>query len=78
MTSETEPRAERVSFGEDGLLVHLEDGRMVSAPLDSYPRLRDASSEQRGNWRLIGKGYGIHWPDVDEDVCVPALLGLPD
>ncbi len=73
-----EPRAAAVSFSRDALVVQLDDGRTVSVPLDWYPQLRDASPEQRGNWRLIAKGYGIHWPDLDEDVCVPALLGLPD
>ena len=73
-----EPRAAQVSFTGDALVLRLNDGRTLSAPLEWFPRLRDASTEQRDKWRLIGKGYGIHWPDLDVDVCVPSLLGLPD
>lgn len=73
-----EPRATGVDFTEDALVVHLEDGRTLWAPLEWFPRLRDASDEERRNWRLIGRGHGIHWPGVDEDISVPGLLGLPD
>ena len=59
-------------------MVHLEDGRSLSAPLEWFPRLRDAKDEDRNNWRFIGKGYGIHWPTLDEDISVPSLLGVPD
>jgi len=52
----------------------LADGRELTAPLEWFPRLRDATPEQRGNWRLIGGGQGIHWPDVDEDIAVATLL----
>ena len=51
----------------------LVDGRRVSAPLAWFPRLR-ATPKQRGNWRLIGRGIGIHWDDVDEDIAVRTLL----
>jgi len=62
---------------EDAVLrVTLADGRELSAPLEWFPRLRDASPEQRGHWRLIGGGQGIHWPDVDEDISVASLLRL--
>lgn len=54
--------------------VVLADGRELAAPLEWFPRLRDASPEQRRNWRLIGGGQGIHWPDVDEDIAVSTLL----
>jgi hypothetical protein len=56
------------------LRVTLADGRELSAPLEWFPRLRDATPEQRGHWRLIGGGEGIHWPDVDEDIAVVTLL----
>lgn len=56
------------------LRVTLADGRELSAPLEWFPRLRDATAEQRGHWRLIGGGEGIHWPDVDEDVSIATLL----
>jgi hypothetical protein len=66
-----------VDFVEASIRVALADGREVSAPIAWFPRLRDASPQQRANWRLIGHGEGIHWPDLDEDVSVNALLGLP-
>jgi hypothetical protein len=66
-----------VEFIGDSICVVLADGREISAPLEWFPRLRDASEAQRLNWRLIGHGEGVHWPDLDEDVSVNALLGLP-
>lgn len=69
-----DPHAVDVRFTEDALHVLLADGREVSAPLAWLPRLRDASEAQRNNWRLIGRGVGIHWPDIDEDVSVASLL----
>ena len=66
-----------VEFVDASIRVILDDGREISAPLAWFPRLRDASDAQRTNWRLIGRGKGIHWPDLDEDVSVNALLGLP-
>jgi hypothetical protein len=56
------------------LIVHLSDGRTVSAPLAWVPRLLHGTAEQRKNWRLIGKGIGIHWPDLDEDISIRSLL----
>lgn len=70
-------QAMSVEFVDASLRIVLTDGREISAPIEWFPRLRDASPEQRGNWRLIGRGEGIHWPDIDEDVSVNALLGLP-
>jgi len=70
-------QAMSVEFVDASLRIVLTDGREISAPIEWFPRLRDASPEQRGNWRLIGQGEGIHWPDIDEDVSVNALLGLP-
>jgi Protein of unknown function (DUF2442) len=63
-----------VTVTDDRLVVALADGRELSAPLTWFPRLLDASDEQRRNWRLIGRGQGIHWPDIDEDVSVASLL----
>jgi hypothetical protein len=56
------------------LTVTLDDGRELSAPLEWFPRLRNATPAARDNWRLIGLGEGIHWPDVDEDISVLGLL----
>jgi len=56
------------------LTVTLVDGRRVSAPLAWFPRLLRATPKQRSNWRLIGRGIGIHWEDVDEDISVQTLL----
>ncbi len=63
-----------VRFTPDALLVALSDGREISTPLEWFPRLRDATPKQRKNWRLIAKGIGIHWEDVDEDISVATLL----
>ena len=71
-----EPLAVDVSFSPDALHVVLADGREVSAPLEWFPRLRAATIEQKRNWRLIGKGIGIHWEDVDEDISVESLLAV--
>ncbi len=73
-SSPTAVLAVDVKFTEDALLVRLSDGREVSVPLEWFPRLRNASSKQRANWRLIAKGIGIHWEDVDEDIAVTTLL----
>ena len=68
------PYAVDVHATEDTLTVDLSDGRSISVPLGWYPRLEHASSEERANWRLIGKGHGIHWEDIDEDLSVEGLL----
>ncbi len=60
----------------DLLHVVMADGRELSVPLEWFPRLRDAIPEQRSHWRFIGRGKGIHWPDVDEDISVTSLLRL--
>ena len=70
-------QALNVEFVDASIRLILADGRDISAPLAWFPRLRDASDAQRANWRLIGRGAGVHWPDLDEDVSVNALLGLP-
>lgn len=71
-------RVAGVSFTADSLVVALKDGRVISVPLTWYPRLLKATEAQRNNWRLIGPGYGIHWPDLDEDLSTEGLLrGAP-
>ena len=68
------PAARDVLVTEDTLNVDLNDGRSVSVPLAWFPRLLHASTEERNNWRFIGKGHGIHWEDIDEDISVKSLL----
>ena len=63
-----------VNVTDDRLVVILADGRELSAPLAWFPRLSDATQEQRQKWRLIGRGQAIHWPDVDEDISIASLL----
>jgi len=63
-----------VTVTNDRLIIILADGRELSAPLAWFPRLSAATDEQRQKWRLIGRGQGIHWPEVDEDVSVASLL----
>jgi hypothetical protein len=75
--SPPEPRARVVEFLADSFVVHLEDGRSLSVPLSWFPRLRDASDGQRRHYELVGRGLAIHWPDIDEDISVPRLFGLP-
>lgn len=74
LTVRFEPLAVDVAVTPDMLHVVLADGREVSAPLAWFPRLNDASEAHRSNWRLIGRGIGIHWPDLDEDISVESLL----
>lgn len=69
-----EAMASEVWFDADMMHVRLLDGREISIPLEWFPRLRNATDQQRNKWRLIGKGIGIRWEDVDEDISVPALL----
>ncbi|MAN29085.1 MULTISPECIES: DUF2442 domain-containing protein [Mesonia] len=66
--------AVEVSFSKDKMTVFLEDGRELSVPLEWFPRLRNATPEQLNNWRFIGKGEGIHWQELDEDISVEKLL----
>lgn len=74
LTLETEPLAVDVTVNETTLRVSLDDGRELAVPVAWFPRLRDASPSDRDNWRLIGIGEGIHWPDLDEDISVLGLL----
>ena len=66
--------AQQVTIDGDSLTVDFVDGRTISVPLNWYPRLVHAASDERNNWRLIGQGAGIHWLDLDEDVSVENLL----
>ena len=68
------PSAETASVTEDSLAVDLSDGRTIAVPLAWFPRLLHASPEERKNWRLIGRGQGIHWEELDEDISVEGLL----
>jgi hypothetical protein len=63
-----------VTVTDDRLTVTLADGRELAVPLSWFPRLREATEAQRRNWRFIGRGQGIHWPEIDEDVSVASLL----
>ena len=76
VVSPTSVLALDVRFTNDAMVVTLSDGREVSVPLEWFPRLRDATPKQRKNWRLIAKGIGIHWEDVDEDIAVSTLLRM--
>ena len=74
----TDERVLDVRFDEASLIVDLMDGRTISAPLAWYPRLLNAAPEQRLRWEKAGASYGIHWPDVDEDLSTEGLLrGAP-
>ena len=74
VTEITLPTAENVQIGHDALNVELSDGRTIVVPLAWYPRLLHGSARERGKWRLIGRGQGIHWEDLDEDISVEGLL----
>jgi hypothetical protein len=67
-------RARRVSFGDDTLVIDLEDGRQLAVPIAWFPRLAGADATQRSHWELVGRGIGISWPDIDEDISVENLL----
>lgn len=71
-------RVRDVLVSDDELSVALMDGRTISVPLAWYPRLANATPDQRAHWELAGAGYGIHWPDIDEDLSTEGLLrGAP-
>lgn len=72
-------RVKDVRFDADSMSVDLADGRTITVPLAWYPRLLHATDEERENWTVAGAGYGIHWPDLDEDLSTEGLLrGAPD
>lgn len=66
--------AKHVAVTDDTLVAELVDGRTLTVPLAWYPRLAHGTPAERTNWRLIGRGEGIHWPDLDEDISVEGLL----
>ncbi|NIM02068.1 MAG: DUF2442 domain-containing protein [Acidobacteria bacterium] len=68
------PVAQAVTVDEDTLTVDLSDGRTVSVPVAWFPRLFNGSASERANWRFVGGGEGIHWPDLDEDISIDGLL----
>jgi len=71
-------RVKDVRCDEDTLSVNLTDGRTITVPLVWFPRLLHATPEQRANWEIAGAGFGIHWPDIDEDLSTEGLLrGAP-
>lgn len=73
-----EPRIQTVRVTSDEIIAHLMDGRVISVPLAWSWRLSDAKPSQRANWRLIGDGQGVHWPEIDEDLSVEGMLhGVP-
>ena len=74
LVGKAEAGAVDVSCSDDALSVTLSDGRVVSVPLVWFPRLADATGEERSGWELIGGGIGIHWEAVDEDILVASLL----
>ena len=63
-----------VLLTDDTLSVDLSDGRSISVPIAWFPRLLHSTEQERNNWRLIGKGHGIHWEDIDEDISIEGLL----
>jgi hypothetical protein len=76
-TSGIEPRealAQSVSVSDDALAADLADGRTITVPLAWFPRLVHGTATERGHWRLIAGGEGVHWPDLDEDISVESLL----
>jgi len=78
LAPQADERVANVEFTEDELSVALMDGRTISVPLAWYPRLLNATVAQRNNWKISGGGYGLHWPDVDEDLSTEGLLrGAP-
>jgi len=78
LATAADPRVKTVSLDEHRLSVELMDGRSISVPLAWYPRLAGATPEQRNHWEIAGGGYGVHWPDIDEDLSTEGMLrGAP-
>jgi len=71
-------RIKAVEIDDASLTVDLMDGRRISVPIAWFPRLLGATAEQRANWRVSGAGYGLHWPDLDEDLSTRGLLASTD
>lgn len=73
-----EVRIKDIDVTEDTITAQLVDGRIISVPLVWSWRLSEATPEQRANWRIIGDGHGVHWPDIDEDISAEGMLyGIP-
>ncbi len=73
-----EVRIKDINITEDTITAQLVDGRIISVPLAWSWRLSEATSKQRANWRIIGDGQGVHWPDIDEDISADGMLyGIP-
>jgi hypothetical protein len=70
----SDERVSDVRFEDDRLIVDLADGRTIAVPVAWYPRLADATPAQRAKWEVAGAGYGIHWPNIDEDLSTEGLL----
>ena len=68
------PEALNVLLTDDTLSVDLSDGRSISVPIAWFPRLLHSTEQERNNWRLIGRGQGIHWEDLDEDISIEGLI----
>ena len=78
LATAADERVADVFFDPDTLSVRLKDGRTISVPLAWYPRLLSATPGHRDNWKIAGGGYGIHWPEIDEDLSTEGLLrGAP-
>jgi Protein of unknown function (DUF2442) len=78
IVASSEPLVQDVRVTDDEIIAHLADGRVISVPLAWSWRLSEATPAQRANWRLIGTGQAVHWPDVDEDISAAGLLhGVP-
>ena len=74
LASKADERVLGVEFSDDALSVSLRDGRIITVPLVWYPRLLNATPPQRQNWKVAGGGYGLYWPDIDEDLSTEGLL----
>ncbi len=74
LTKNKNIKATSVWFSNDMSFVRLEDGREIGTPLEWYPKLRDATKMELENWRFIGKGVGIHWESIEEDLSISGLL----
>ena len=75
----TDPVAKKVSFDQDSMWIELADGRKLGVPLAFFPRLLNAKVNQRKDYIISGGGTGLHWEDIDEDICVKSLMqGIGD
>ncbi len=74
LTFQNEPKALKIAIRSEKLIVDFVDGRTLAVPLEWYPRLAQAGRKEQRNWTLLGKGYAIEWPDLDEHIGVQGLL----